>query len=891
MFVWIAALAGARGPLAAAATTSATYRLNIPRQPAIDALKAFKRQTGRRVISIDEPPFELGPVMGSYTAEEALKALLRSTPLGFTMQDDAFIILTAPRPVDERARAPARRGPPTFRAETAPEPTVVVSAKRHFRKVPSSSSAEITFDREDIEKRSPSQTGSLLINLSQQPFPMNRRANGAQFAELRGLGFDATVVTLNGRRVPPTVGESAGSFDLSLLPIGAIAGMSVELEPTAVEFGPSAAGGLVNLELRKQIAKPTVEIQYGGSDGGATERLVGFAAGLGGRRLTSSIVLEHFDRAPLLGAARDRWRNQDYRRFGGSDYRIDRASVNSYYSVLPSVRRNSVVASSNLQLAERLTAFGELLLTDRQVRQQFSPPVVSQVVPASNPYNPFDTEVLVSRLLPEVGPRRRDTQTTLVRSVVGIKGDRPSWHWEFAAANTQENARVVSSNDLDQQRLDEALAQSDPSRALNVFDPASPWDQRLLEQIRDSPGSTYFQSDTTTLTGTLRGELGIGPRRISTLLGGEWEHTHSAMSTSAPLQRQVASAFAQLGIPLTASTTLSAGSRIDRVSDVGDLLSSQLALEWQPLDSFKVRAASGKSVRAASLANLSQPAWLFQTGVFDPARQEASVVDVLVGSPARLEPVTAHTFTAGFSWLPEARWLRKLGAKYWRIRLDDRITVPSLSFLLAHENIYSDQIIRSSTTEADQAIGRPGPLRRIDITRINGGRLETHGVDLQASLDADTSLGNVTTNLAITVVDKYSSAELPGLPQQDRAGIANPYGTIPRWRAVASIELQRPFGTVATTLRHVPAYEDVYIEPTGRMIPAQTLVDLKVAVDLEHLFDRFLGLRGSRLTLGVENVFDEPARFAEVGQSAGYDMSQGDLRQRFTFVKVTHEFR
>jgi hypothetical protein len=72
------------------------------------------------------------------------------------------------------------------------------------------------------------------------------------------------------------------------------------------------------------------------------------------------------------------------------------------------------------------------------------------------------------------------------------------------------------------------------------------------------------------------------------------------------------------------------------------------------------------------------------------------------------------------------------------------------------------------------------------------------------------------------------------------------------------------------------------------MIPSQTLLDLKVVIDLGQVFGRPTMLDGLKLALGVENIFDTAPDFAEVGQAAGFDPSQGDLRQRFMFVKVAH---
>jgi outer membrane receptor protein involved in Fe transport len=74
-------------------------------------------------------------------------------------------------------------------------------------------------------------------------------------------------------------------------------------------------------------------------------------------------------------------------------------------------------------------------------------------------------------------------------------------------------------------------------------------------------------------------------------------------------------------------------------------------------------------------------------------------------------------------------------------------------------------------------------------------------------------------------------------------------------------------------------------------VPDQTLVDMQVAWDADILNVADASwLRGLKLTLGVSNLFDEEPRFAEIGSSSGFDLSQGDLRQRFGYINLTKRF-
>jgi iron complex outermembrane receptor protein len=895
LFVSATTLALAAGAAAAANTENVKYDLNIPYGFLVTALGEFTRQTGWQVESPDTAPAAklVGPLKGSYTAAAALERLLADTGLVFKQKEHSFAL----SPRISMPNAPAKTQAysvtqPRSTVMPTNESVVVSSPRRQMQAPGQMPSPEIVRDAKQIDLLGPSQIGNLAGTLSQQLFPMNRRANGAQFPEFRGLGIDTSTVTINGRRAPPTVGETTGTFDLGLVPVAATASMTVSLEPTDVQFGPPAPGGSVNIELKNRIARPTIEMQYGGAAGGSEERRLGIGTGVEKERFTGSIVWEHFDRAALFGLARDRWRNQDFRRFGGRDYRVgpDRASLNSYYSAMPEINQNSIVALGEFEVAERTALFGEILFTDRDVTQRFSPPVVSQILPAANPFNPLGRPTPVDALFANEPARQRDTQSELLRAVVGLKGAWQSWGWDVAAVSTRDDARVISSHDLDSQRLAQALAETDPERALNVIDPTYPGNRAVLDRLRAAPGSIHFQSDTTTVTGTLRGSFDIHQLEISAVLGSEWEQSDIFVSTWSPLRRTVSSAFAQFVVPFSHSTMLSLGSRLDRVSDVGTLSSPQLAFDWRPFTWLKAYTSLGKSERAPSPVDLFQPHWIAQTTVFDPARQQVNKVDVLVGGNSNLEPVMARTFAAGLLLEPDSTSLKKLGAKYWRIHLDDRITVPAISFLLGYEDLYRDRIGRGTPGEADLAAGRSGPLQLINMTRINGGPLDTQGVDLETSLAFDTRFGLVTTNLDLTLVDKYSSTELRGISSLNRVGIASSYGTIPRWHAIASIEWDRPFGTISTTLRHVPSYRDAYLELTGRTIPSQTLVDLRISVELDRVFTRISPLDGLKLSFGVENLFDEAPHFAEIGMAAGYDMSQGELRQRFTFLKMVYEF-
>lgn len=175
---------------------------------------------------------------------------------------------------------------------------------------------------------------------------------------------------------------------------------------------------------------------------------------------------------------------------------------------------------------------------------------------------------------------------------------------------------------------------------------------------------------------------------------------------------------------------------------------------------------------------------------------------------------------------------------------------------------------------------------------MNLGSLDTSGVDLEVTWAFDTRFGRFTPHLSATWVEQYRIVNLPDEAPVDRVGVASLFGTIPRWRATAKLEWKRDGLQVSATARYLPSYDDATVTgPNGRTIPSQVLFDLQGALDL----NTFTGpgsswSEGLTITAGVWNLFDEEPHFAEIGFTAGYDISQGDLRQRFGYLKLSKSF-
>ena len=151
-------------------------------------------------------------------------------------------------------------------------------------------------DREWIERSGVTTVAEILRLIPQQPFlrPDGFRSNGAQYAELRGLGVDTTLVLINGRRAFASAASfTVNAFDLNQVPLSAVERVEVQLDSISVRHGADAIGGVVNIVLRDDIRSPSVEARYGAAAGGGEQSQASFSAGYQSDNVNAAVILDY----------------------------------------------------------------------------------------------------------------------------------------------------------------------------------------------------------------------------------------------------------------------------------------------------------------------------------------------------------------------------------------------------------------------------------------------------------------------------------------------------------------------------------------------------------------------------------------------------------------------
>ena len=257
-----------------------------------------------------------------------------------------------------------------------------------------------------------------------------------------------------------------------------------------------------------------------------------------------------------------------------------------------------------------------------------------------------------------------------------------------------------------------------------------------------------------------------------------------------------------------------------------------------------------------------------------------------------MKPSNSDSLSIGLRFEPKGPAALRLGANYWRIAIDQTITIPSPARLLAAEELFPDRVIRGQPSAADIEAGIPGPLQAIDITRLNNGAIRTSGVDVSAYVDVDTRMGRFKPQLSGTWVHDFTTSDLVEGPGVNRVSVASGQGTVPRWRALAAVSWSHAGVGLFGAMRYVPSYDDTDFQGNrnGRKIDSQAIVDVQLSLDLGIMAGERSPWSGFEIRAGAFNLFNADPPFAEVGGPAGYDATQGDLRRRFAYLKLAKKF-
>ena len=615
--------------------------------------------------------------------------------------------------------------------------------------------------------------------------------------------------------------------------------------------------------------------------------------------------------------------------------------------------RRGVSSRFGFEFNEHIEFYGAASWTRLETRTQFAPPPIatfsdnSILVPATNPYNPFGIPVFFTYRSLEVGARKVRVLSDSINLTAGLQGKiRQRFEWDLGWSYSRNESKDTQT-DLSESAVRAALARTTPD-ALNIFGgPNFKNDPAIIESIKVNTtrsgdgelGLADFRITTTELVTLPTGPVGASfstehrlerynitnDERSSVLddligSGRGFGPTHS--------RRDVQSVAAELRLPLVKegrwtwlhTAELSTAARFERFSEGYDSGVKPFAgLRLRMTEHLLLRASYGQVFRAPSLPQLyGGIIEQFVAGFPDLRRPFELTGDPIDALPAprllrsggnlRLQPEDGITRQVGFVIDIPGRIFRGLTLDFtYGIIEQEGLIRDSLgiNFIFQNElNSTADLVAReptggtfTNTTAAPipilsgpdgattlllpgQSATVPGRITTILDSAINVSdqivRYYDYGLRYRRSIDP---LGTFTLSSNWTYYGFYSFRKLPSDPSPQLVG-----RTIPRYRGQNSISWEKGAWNANAGMNYIHRYRNLVTD--GWEVSRY----YTFSAGLGYVFPADSALKGLRLSLGVEKLFDRDPS-ADLSGAVGYDQGfVGRPAGRYWFVAVKQTY-
>lgn len=816
----------------------------------------------------------------------------------------------------------------------------------------------LTVDREAIENSGYTNLQQLLEKIpingngafSTRGNNQDSTANGAASISLRGLGADATLVLVNGRRVAISAfAESVTTnfIDINTIPVAAIERVEVLKDGGSALYGTDAVAGVINIVLRKNFDGMEITAGYGDvTSGSAAETTASAIWGTSGDDSNITMIFDYYKTQTLGNAERGRLGSADQSSRGGFDFRSSRGFPGRFFVddgiggtqilmdpacppgsqfppttcvydygpwnlLIPEAERSGMLLLGHRGLGNGIEAFTEIAVQHNKSIAQGAPTPLDEsagLTLDNHPDDPFGGDATgVSRFRTvDAGARQWDIETDNLRAVVGLRGELNEWQWEVAAQRARSESTQTGNRrqgwvrtDLLQQQLD--------AGAYNPFGGTfnSPEVIDLITTSLVRQGRSNLSLYDAQISGPI---FDMGTGRVMMAAGLEYRDESvsdvpddqfqrglifGTESVSAAASRDSWSAYVEFSVPLAETLELQVAGRHDDYSDFGNTTNPKVALRWSPLDSFALRASWGEGFRAPSLAQIglgpSEESEFFQD-TFGCAVNLAYCANtdflIIFSGNPDLEPEESETYNLGAVWHPMDR--TSLSLDFWDVQQDNKIDEVPRIFIYNQEcsNQASTICVRATPLPGDSL----GALQFIRSGFVNIGKQSAQGVDLAVYHNMDVVGGSLTLGLDYSRLLEFDKVVLDGtglsFETQEFAGEYK----YPEDRASLTGDYRIGDWGIHSRVNYVGSFRDFRDLSPSALAPVSS-VDSFTTVNLNL---SYTGIRNTKIALSVDNVLDEDPPFA-IGDGDsdlyGYVQSQHNPRGRFWSLRTTYTFR
>jgi len=397
-------------------------------------------------------------------------------------------------------------------------------------------------------------------------------------------------------------------------------------------------------------------------------------------------------------------------------------------------------------------------------------------------------------------------------------------------------------------------------------------------------------------------------KAIGAVTGGTTEGTDGSLYSTA--------IFGELYAPVwdngEQALAFTAGARWDDYNLFGDDTTWQIGIEFNAINSLKLRGTAGTAFRAPTIQELFDGLGRSAPSYYDPCDQSdyasnlggngtnvapgcgaiANRTDTqttsLIGGNTALVPETADTYTAGFVWTPEfLDGGLSLTVDWWSIDLEKAISSYGVQYILNQCYVSGDQDrcdLITRRNDVDYSI-----VEIID-QNVNVATQTGEGVDTEIRYNWDPSFGQFEFALLWSHLIDRTKTALPGGAEEDLKGrhtnvTAEDGGTYAEDKANFSIRYTNGDLSVGYLYEYISAVDATatYLTTYTYEVPSRMYSDL--------VFDYTLDAWGTtKLTAGFTNIFDEEPPYIDPGFNANTDPNTYRMFGQGYFLRISQQF-
>ncbi len=608
-----------------------------------------------------------------------------------------------------------------------------------------------------------------------------------------------------------------------------------------------------------------------------------------------------------------------------------RFDYTAYIDLVPETETKTFMARGSIKLNANNVLSLEYMGTNNTNLANVAPdPQTGLTMTPSSPFYPktypgIDPTKNITagwRMIP-AGPRASQSSTDANRTVLSLEGSSGKWDYKAGLFAAESNGTAkLTGGYLDHAQILAGVKNGilNPFGDQTAAGAAALNAATLLGDYQKAKGTTTgVDAGASTQFGSLTGGA------ISAAIGAEFRKDKYSNDTNDALviaatslgaspyhvtgDRDIWAVSGEMLFPFTKELEMTLAARYDHYSDFGSTFNPKVAVRWTPAKNVNFRGSYNTGFRAPSLDEMYGPQTVSYTAnaYDDPllcpggkvaangveSRDCGQQAQIQSGGNPALQPEKSKTFTFGVALEPVKNLTASID--YWNIRLTDQISGFPEQAIFDDPTQYAARYHRCNTLSVavQNTLDRCGGewLNSNALGYVTGlidnlGNVNTDGIDLAAGYGFNTDYGRWNFSWHGTWIHSYEYQRNKGDVYIQNVGMYQDSSPVLRW--VHNFGVNWKIGDFSTLLN--VNYKSGYTDENTGVAPefaggvsSYTVADLAVT---------YTGIKHTKITLGVTNLFDTKPPFTNQGTTfqQGYDPRLTDPTGRAFTVRAGVSF-